>query len=61
MTEYGQRYFLNLHVFPDVLSAHCGTKGAQPLSPDGPGLGLPDFANKNAGCPVIFKFQINNG
>lgn len=22
-------------------------------------LGLPDLANKNAGCPVEFEFQIN--
>ena len=23
-------------------------------------VGLPDLANKNTGCPVVFEFQISN-
>ena len=46
---------------PDVLCLYCGTEEKQPLRPDGLGLGLPDLANKNTGCPIIFELQINSG
>lgn len=43
---------------PDVLCLRCGMEKTQPLKPDGPRLGLPDLAHKNAGCLVMSEFQI---
>lgn len=45
----------------DVWCLHCGLEKTQPLKPDGPRLGLPDLAHKNAGFLVMSEFQINNG
>lgn len=51
----------HFYTYQAILPAYARTDPAASwLSLTPAGVGLPDLANKNNGCPVKFEFQVNN-